>query len=179
MRRARTAILPMLCLAALPIAGCGGGSEARSAGTTRSSATTASTQAPRPTSTSAPSPSAKDLIARADPVCRQLNLAIAEPKSHGLDLPKIAQRAPRNAVFEQHALAKLQRLQVPHALAGDWQKMMSYRRELARELRVVGKAAAEGSTAAVQAIAAKKLQIHRLLSIIAARDGFQDCGRVG
>jgi hypothetical protein len=180
--RARTTALSLLLLAAvtcLTIAGCGGG--ASTAGTATSASTTSTTSVGTNSTPKSPgtSPAESQFIAKADEICRGVNIELAaiKPKSKGLQ--EVARLTPRNVALEEGALAKLAKLNPPSSLAHDWQQMLGYRRVLADELSKLVGSARQEDAAALKALTASKKRTHASLGELATRDGFKDCATVG
>jgi hypothetical protein len=160
-------------LSPLVIAGCGssgadGARHGSGAGTTVSARGSAGSGNPGP-----------GLIAQADSICQRVNAAFAAnvPNSHSPEV--IARLAPERAALEQKAVTQLSRLVAPAPLQRDWQQIITYRRTLARELRMLGQKAKENDMPALDALIKSKQSVHEKLSALADRNGFKQCGKVG
>ena len=157
----------LLIAAMLAVAGCGGSSKAQPSGSVTES---------RPTKESA---GANGLIAKADAICRRLNVELAATASTGSEAHQLALSAPRHAALERHALAQLGKLAVPASLARDWRQILAYRQTLAEELVKLARYAKTNDTRAIQALGASKKRVHQKLTELATRDGFKDCSTIG
>jgi hypothetical protein len=158
--------LLLLGLAGLVAGGCGGGS----------GASRATTSAARPAAGSGP---AAQLIARADPMCARLNEQIARTGAKRASAREIERVVPQHVALERASVTALERMAAPPALAGRWRQILAYRRKLAAELALLLAAARRNDTAAIKALAASKLAVHKRLAKLAAQTGFKSCGQVG
>jgi hypothetical protein len=146
-------------------AGCGGGtSNARSSESTNPSGVTLSKA---------------QVIAKADAICKQMNVEFAADEPKGQSLAETARITPHRAVLEQQVVKELDELKPPQAFADQLQRVISTRRSLAEELAVVGRDAKAGDIAAVHRLAASKAKLHHELRAFATAIGFTACGRVG
>jgi hypothetical protein len=91
----------------------------------------------------------------------------------------VVQSTSHNAALERLAVAALARLKPPASLARDWRQMLAYRRKLIDELDALAGDVKTNNKRAVQSLALSKLQVHKKLLQLAARDGFKDCAHVG
>lgn len=165
---ARTQILKScprraLALVALTLAGCGGSGNGETTHPALAQTVAGGAQ----------------LIAKADPICRQLNVKLGRGSSRPLTSSRLARTSPLHAALEKAALARLSELKPPPGLAQDWNKMLADRRALAEDLLALTRAAKVNDTAAIHALGVTKAHLHRQLAEIARRDGFSDCGAVG
>lgn len=119
------------------------------------------------------------LIAKADPICRRLNVALGPAASRPLTPSELAKTSPPHAALEQATLAQLSKLKPPPGLAKDWNTMLADRRTLALDLLTIARAAQANDTAAIHTLSVTKARLHRQVAEIATRDGFSDCAAVG
>jgi len=159
-----------MVISMLVAAGCGDSTALKPTGTVGNRATTQAS-APRGSSTSS------GVVVKADTICRRVNneLAAAPP---GVLASQIARSAPRNAAVEQRAIAELNGITPPTAVASDWRKMIAYRQTLAEELLKLANYAKVNDTRSMQALAVSKERVHQKLSALATRDGFKDCAQL-
>jgi len=144
--------------AVLALAGCGGSSGTPVAGVVSTAAKAR-------------------LLASADAICRRLNSSLDISGSTKSEV--IAAAASKNAGLELAALAQLEALSPPAALAGRWRRILAYRRTLAHELPTLAQYETGNDTEALQTLIATKLRLHRDLHIEALRFGLSDCAEVG
>ena len=109
------------------IAGCGGSGSSPSTGH-EASGVSADTLSGAPLAGGALS--ANGLIAQADAICSRADREIAVVTPAGLDAREVASVAPADAVIEQTAVSELDRLNPPAQMAGDWRRIVAYRRTL-------------------------------------------------
>lgn len=157
---------------ALPIAGCGGGSS-------NAATETAARSVSRTTLTSPGSGGRTAFIARADAICRETNVKLAQTKSKGESPEQVAATVVENETIERKANGRLAKLTAPASLAAAWRKMLGYRRVLADQLGSLAAAARSHSTPSVNSLSASKKQLHGQLRRLATKLGFQDCAKVG
>lgn len=167
-------VAALIAASMLAAAGCGGSSAPKPTGTAANRAATNTAAAHRRVPGD---PSASRVIAKADAICRRVNgeLTAAPP---GFAISQIARSAPRNAALEERAIAELNRIRPPAALARDWRQIIAYRQILAQELLKLVRYAKANDARAIQTLAASKKRVHQELSRLAARDGFKDCARL-
>jgi hypothetical protein len=119
------------------------------------------------------------LITRADVICKRLNVKIASAKPKNQGIREIARLSPIHARLEQAAVAELDKLTPPSAIATSWRRIIAYRRALAEELVKLGRYAQANNVSAVRALAASKRRTHKRLLTLALRTGFKACSLVG
>jgi hypothetical protein len=155
----------VLVVAMFAASGCGGSSKAETAGF--SSKTTRPDDA-----------EAMQLITQADAICKRLNgeLVVSSPANKGSDLPRSLRQ---NASLEAAALVKLGALTPPRQLAGDWMRILAYRRTLQAQLVGLAGDVSAGDSKRAQALITAKVRAHGQLRSLAVRDGFSDCAVVG
>jgi hypothetical protein len=152
------------------LGGCGGGSAATTAASTAASTDASTTPGSRPES---------GFIAKADAICARLNSQISGREPSKITMSEIARLSLAHATLEQKALNELTRLVPPSSLAGDWKRIIAYRRTLIDELIKFAQYAKANDTRAVQTLSVSKEQVHRKLTATAKRAGFTACARVG
>jgi hypothetical protein len=153
---------------ALPTAGCGGGSS-----------TAAPAQGSSTAATSAATGAQAQFITQADSVCRRINSEIAAIKAKSTSAAEVIRVVPRTLAIEQGGAAALERLTAPGSLASAWQRMLAYRRELARELEQLLEDAKQNDGTSVKPLGAAKRRAHVGLSKTARANGFNDCAKIG
>jgi hypothetical protein len=146
------------------------------AGTTTSSKTAKPARAP---ASGAPDPSSSPFLARADTICARINAEIVALKANSASSAEVKRVVPPTISIERKGIAALEKLSPPASLAQDWQRMLGYRRTLARELGELLDAAIRNDGTSVAPLAASKRRVHASLSQTATADGFKDCAKVG
>jgi hypothetical protein len=133
-------------------------------------------KAPSLTSSSA----GRTLVASADGICRRLNsrLAASEPASHSKPAG-FARNAFAHAALERQTLTELSRLSPPPAFAGDWARLLAYRRTLAAELVASGHEWAVYDKKSLLKLATAKARVHVEMFQLAHKAGFTACALVG
>jgi hypothetical protein len=125
------------------------------------------------------SPAQAELIAKADAICRRLNVEIATTKPKHLGVHEIARLSPVRANLEQATVKDLSKLTPPASIADNWRQLIGYRRRLAEELAKLGRSAKAHDVAAIKALTSSKLRVHRQLLIVGRHSGFKACALVG
>jgi hypothetical protein len=168
---ARYCIAPLLALGvlALAVTGCGGSSKATGTHVSSASSGTRST-------TRAPSGS---FVARAEAVCRRVNTEIVALKAKSASAAEVKRIVPQTIAIEREGLARLEKLEPPASLAHDWQRMLGYRRMLARQLAQLLDIAQKNDGTSVKPLAAAKKRLHTSLSTVATSNGFTACAKIG
>jgi hypothetical protein len=163
-----------VALAAIALAGCGGSGDSASSSTFAANAGESTSSA----GSSGSSALGSQLVTSADAICKRLNaeLALDEPKS--LSTREVARYAPQRAAEERAAVAKLSRLTPPPAGAHEWAQILSYRRTLAAELALLGRAAQTKNIKAMNTLANTKKRVHEELLAVAKHAGFKYCQQV-
>jgi len=146
-------------VAAVAVAGCGGSGNAESTASSKS-------------------PSRTAFIAKADAICKQLDVELANPKPKSTSFRELALLVPHRAALEQAAVTELRRLTPPSSFGQEWREIIAYRQALAEELAKLGQSAKAKDAKAIKAISLSKIRMHRLLRTLAARNGFAYCGQI-
>jgi len=168
---------------ALALTGCGGASGA--ATTSDAGAGTGSTAGSRSVgeagvaSSSSPTLSSAQLIARADAICTRSNEGIAAIAPKSGSRQEIKRVVPRHVALERAAIGELERLVPPASLAEGWNSMLGYRRTLAAELDRLLLAAERGDKSSARGLTVSKRHVHTELKAVADKVGFRACGTVG
>ncbi len=132
------------------------------------------------------SPNAK-LIAQADPICKQVNTRVAAENSalgHATNLrgahtlQVVAQTGLGLATYEHQAIAKLSALKAPSSLSKDWQTLLEGMQQLANYTAQLAVEAKAKNAQLGEETIARSRELRKQLIAIAARDGFEHCGRV-
>lgn len=128
-----------------------------------------------------------NLIAQADPICKQVNARVAAANAAlghvtslqgAKTLQQVAQAGIGLANYEHHAVAQLSALKAPSSLSKDWQTLLSGMQQLANyTAQIAIEAGAKNATLGDETIA-KSRELHKTLIAIATHDGFQHCGRL-
>jgi hypothetical protein len=159
LQRFSAPVLALLLSAA--VAGCGG-----SSGTELPAAAT--------------SPAGKQFIASADRICGQLNTRLlASAASSHSTTAQLARNAATHAELETSTIAQLNKLSAPAGLAGDWAQMLADRRDLAGQLVTIAHAWQLDDKQRVASLAKAKASLHVQIQLLAHKDGFTACSRVG
>jgi hypothetical protein len=149
-------LLALVALAVIAIAGCG------SSGSTLSKA---------------------GLVAKADPICKQVAIArkaanaTLSKASSSKQLHVLAQIAPGVAADEHQAVDQLRGLKAPAALAADWQQMLHGMQQLADDTTRLVQNAKANDLKAVESVTSSGRVVRQRLTAIANRIGFTYCGR--
>jgi hypothetical protein len=152
-------LAPMVVVIAVAIAGCGGSSSA--------------------TNTKA------QLIAQADPICKQVALKRAAANkavekvgsSTTKELQVLARLAPPIAAEEHAAVAQLHALKAPTSLEADWQQLLAGIGQLADDTTEIAAHAKSNDLKGVESVTSSGRKLREQLTAIAKRDGFTYCGR--
>jgi hypothetical protein len=116
--------------------------------------------------------SRSQLVAKADPICRQANQALATSK---ISPQNVAQVGPSVAAAQRQASIKLSKLAPPSALASDWETIVASWRTAAESLLRFDEAAKAKDTQGVTAAEKGFLNAQAARMKAASRDGFHDC----
>jgi hypothetical protein len=126
--------------------------------------------------------SRSELIARADPICRQANQRLRSSK---FDVPNMARLAPVIATAFTQAASELGKLSPPSSMSADWGVIVDGFRRAGVGFQEIGQGA-KGLPPDIRVFARSKTLIEgeaemtkaqRDRSVTAARDGFNDCSR--
>jgi hypothetical protein len=112
-------------------------------------------------------------------ICSRMNSEFEAHKPKSDALQEIARLSPGRAALERRTVAELGKLAPPARLAGDWRRILGYRRTLAEELQRLGAAAKQGDKGAVAALSVSKKREHEILHQEALRHGLLGCAVVG
>lgn len=158
-----------LSLLALSFAGCGRGSSAATSSASSSADSPATADAgPR-----------SRFIARADAICGRVNAEIVAIKTHGASAAEVIRVVPHTLSIERRAIDELAGLDPPGSIAGEWQRMLGYRRTLAGELEQLLALAKRNDGTSVKPLVASKRRAHTALSKTATVAGFKACSKIG
>jgi hypothetical protein len=149
--------------------GCGGGSSAAGSSQALASRPSASRAQPLRLAT----------IAKANAICRKLNVEFADHKPASQSVREIARLSPPRAVLERRTVEELSELAPPVAIARDWRQIIAFRTMLSEALAQLGHYANVNDLAAIRRLAVSKERLHQKLFTIASRDGLKDCSRTG
>jgi hypothetical protein len=119
------------------------------------------------------------LIQKADMICERMNAEFAAHEPHSQSIVESARIVPHRVLVEQRVLTELGQLAPPSGIAHDLQRVIAFRRTLARELAELAQVAKRRDTAQFHKLAASKARVHSELLAAANRAGFKDCGRTG
>lgn len=160
MRRGRTIALAVAGTAVV-VSGCGsgGGGSAKSKPATRS-----------------------ELIAKANPVCKQIkdkityysNLRPSNSKDL-LSSTAISKAAPRIASLERSAGVKLQKLTPPDSISQDWKQIVDGLLTLADDTQRLAQSIQAENRETTMAIATSSANLLQRINTAAERNGFKDC----
>jgi isopropylmalate/homocitrate/citramalate synthase len=153
-------VLLTVAAATLATTGCGGSTEAEQSTSSRSDS------------------AASRLIARADVICKQLNIKLA-PTQPRVGTIALAQSSLQHATLEKRAITELGEIVPPASFELQWKQMIRYRRALAEALAQFAADAKADNVKAMHALAASKSRMHQTLARTASHDGFKDCSQVG
>jgi hypothetical protein len=156
MRATRYFTIPTL-LAALALAGCGGGDE--------------TTDAPVETTEAAPSLSKEELISQGDAICAEVNAAVG---SVGTSAADTSTQITQTADLYTGMVESLQRLGTPEDAAG-YSDFMGAAEELAKVEGEVKLAAEREDTAALGEVATEAAPVLEEFQAQAAIYGFEEC----
>jgi hypothetical protein len=149
-------------VAALLMAGCGGGSSTDIASDSKSSNSIALAA----------------LIEKADRICVRLDEKFTGAQGRAQTNHAVAHVVPLLVAAEREALVELSKLTPPASIAGDWQTMLADRQTLIGDFNKLGEyAKLNNSTDIKSAATSIEGQRQRMLAI-AKRDGFQECSRL-
>lgn len=139
-----------LLVAALAVAGCGGSKEL----------------------------SRKDLIAKADPICRRAHEALTSSKLTPRDLTSVG---PGIAAIDRQVSSELSKLTPPASMAADWKVIVDGFRRAGEGLdQVVSVARTSGLSKLSQALIQGEKEFTKgqsVRSITASRNGFVECSK--
>jgi hypothetical protein len=126
------------------------------------------------------------LVAQADPICKQVatrrtaaNAALSATKdaSSKRRLALLARLAPEIEAIEQQAVEKLRALKPSSAQSSDWKRLLAGIEQLTSDTGKLASAAKAGNENEVKKVDTSGRTLREELTAIAARDGFQYCGR--
>ena len=169
-KRARP-LVATLAIAALALAATGCGGSASSA----SSSSSASTPTNQPTGEAQP----PAVLAQANHICERVNREFDAERPSSAKISEITRVTPHRAAVEMQAVRELGALTPPAQLAGDFRRVVAYRRMLALELAQLARAAKAKNTHAIHALAASKKRVHAKLRALAQQVGLAACGKTG
>jgi hypothetical protein len=137
------------------------------------------------TASSPSSGSRAQLVALADPICKQVaverttaNKALEKvAHSTAKELQVLARVAPAVGVQEQQAVTRLRAFSAPGSLSADWQQMLAGMQQLAEDTTKIAADAKAGNLKHVEAVTASGRKVRQQLTTLAARFGFVYCGR--
>lgn len=124
--------------------------------------------------------SRRELIAKADPICRRANTAVDSAK---FDLQNLAQRAPGIAAAQLQASAELAKLTPPSSMSADWKVIVDGLRRSGAGIQKAGEVA-KSTGSNVKALTASKAfnegaseftRGREASERTADRNGFSDC----
>jgi ABC-type enterochelin transport system substrate-binding protein len=123
------------------------------------------------------------LVAKADPICKQVSVArdaanaALSKTSSSKQLQVLARIAPAVAAAEHQAVDQLRALKAPAALAANWQQMLNGMQQLADDTARLVHDAKANDIKAVEAITSSGRVMRQHLTVIANHIGFTYCGR--
>jgi len=127
------------------------------------------------------------LIAQADPICKQTNVkrltinkTIGEVRTlaGARTLRTIARAMPGLAANEHQAVARLRTLTAPPSLSKDWQEILAGMQQLANNTGKLGVYARSKNVKGLEKVLASSQQLRLQLINVGTRDGFAHCGRL-
>jgi len=161
-----------LVTAILVASGCGSSTQTA---TQTSTASQASTTQAQQTAASGPHLTSTQFIARADTICAHVNtkratVTISSPQTTVTLLPPLV-------VYERTALAEMNKLTPPPALANDWKLILASIHELTDYTGELSSDMTANNTTAARVLLAKAGSVgpSATLTATAKRDGFKDC----
>lgn len=116
--------------------------------------------------------SRSQLIAKADPICRQANQALRTSK---ISFQNVAQVGPSVAAAQRQASIELSKLTPPSAMADDWKTIVTSWRTAAESLLRFGEAAKAKDTQGELSAEKGFTEAQHARTTPAIRDGFHDC----
>jgi len=126
------------------------------------------------------SPVGQRLIASADEICERLNeRLIATAPARNASSGVLARNALAHARLEHTAIAELVRLSPPAGLRRDWGQIVAERQLLASQLLSAARALRANDKHQLAVLSQAKLRAHNAMSLIARRDGFGACTKIG
>ncbi|HEY5194238.1 MAG TPA: hypothetical protein VIJ39_10260 [Solirubrobacteraceae bacterium] len=138
------------------------------------------------TSTSASKPLTRsELVAKVEPICARINTKISYysnlTPSNSKDLVSksaIASAAPQISSVERNAVAEMEKLTPPSALANDWKQIVDGVKTVSEDTMKVGEdVKIENRTLAASVMASAETALQQMRAA-AARDGLAQCEKV-
>lgn len=116
-----------------------------------------------------------ELIAKADVICRRVNVKFASSKvASQQDLARVSSEI---ASYERQAFAELSKLVPPTSLANDWAQILTVTHTFADNTAKISEYAKSSNVAAERVLFASSQTIRQQMTATARRDGFSDCGQ--
>jgi hypothetical protein len=151
------------------LAGCGGSGSTSTSGSGSAEALAA-----------ARSPGGQRLIAAADRICERLNQRlIATMPAKSASPGVLGKNALAHAALERTALLELAKLPAPVGLRPNWVEILNAREVLVSQLLAAGHAWLTNDKQQLTQLAQAKLRLHNAVSLLAHRDGFKACTKIG
>jgi hypothetical protein len=179
-KTSRALMFVALAAAAYVPSGCGGshggavstGGDGSSASGQHVARTATSKIGNRPLATS-------DLRARAESVCRRLNVELGAVRIGQTTLPNIAKIAHERGVLEEAAQEQLRMLTPPASLEAAWHQLLGYRELLVEAALKLAHFAQAKDRLEISRLVSSVPQAEHKLQTIAAHHRFRFCGTVG
>ena len=169
----RLVALPLLAALAVGVCGCGGSPD------TSTRAGAASGGSTGDAGSGSAGSSAPQFVAQADALCARINHEIIAIKVKSATAAEVIRAVPLILSIERRGTVTLEGLHAPGSLAGDWQRMLGYRKTLLGELGQLLEVAKKNDGKSVKPLAASKKRTHAALTKVAGSDGFKACAKVG
>jgi hypothetical protein len=116
-----------------------------------------------------------ELIAKADVICRRVNVKFASTKvTSQRDLASVSSEI---SSYEQQAFAELSKLTPPTSLASDWSQILTATHTFADNTAKISDYAKSSNVAAERGLFASSQALRQQITTTAKRDGFSDCGQ--
>jgi hypothetical protein len=172
----------VLTASTLAFVGCGGSGKANSSTSTGSSdatvATTPSTSTtPAPVTAPGPPLSTAQLVAKAQTICRRLNVHLAGPKYVIRSQQDLVRIVPLRIAAEQSTLTELSKLTPPASSTTGYKQLLAARRTLIEDTTKLGEDAATGNPN-TNSVYASSATVEREMAETAKSVGIVECGHI-
>jgi hypothetical protein len=170
LNRSMSLVLLVACVAALAIAGCGGGDDSSSTpvASTVSGATGAGGAVPL---------SEDDFVSQANAICAEVNSDIEALTAPTNDLQSIADVTAQGIAIVKPALDQFLTLTPPADLADKWAEFLQHAQDQLKDEEALNAAATAGDTATVKSIANRMEANSGETDQIASEMGLTECAK--
>lgn len=127
----------------------------------------------------------QELVAQADPICRQINDQIAYysnlKPSNSKDLVSasaVGRAAPKISATERNAYVQLKKLSPPSSMSDDWKAIVASMQTLADDSLKFGEAIEAGDPAETSALSSSATSALQQIRTLSAHNGFNDCSKL-